>query len=283
MDIIKQIKEISQRYGIKPTKSKGQNFLINPEIIKTIVTAANLKPTDAVLEVGPGLGILTEELVKNSDQVISVELDEKLLDFLKVKFVGAKNLDLRQGDILKFSLNNFFSRPYKVVANIPYNITSILIKKFLTDINRPISLTLLIQKEVAQRICAKPGQMSLLSLSVQLYGQPKIIQIVGKNNFWPKPEVDSAIIQIENIKNQIEIDNFLAEISENNYWQLARIGFSAKRKQLQHNLAAGFKISQEKAKLWLTQAGFDSKIRAQNLSVDDWLALAKAGKNYFKP
>lgn len=282
MNIIEQIKKISQTYDIKPSRSKGQNFLVNPEIIDTIVSAAGIENDDTILEVGPGLGILTEGLIKKAKRIVAVELDEKIFDFLKAKFAGEKKLELARGDILKSFAGDLVSGPYKVVANIPYNITSILIKKFLTEKDKPSSMVLLVQKEVAQRICAQPGQMSLLAISVKLYGQPKIIDYVSKDNFWPKPEVDSAIIKIEAIKTNKEIIDFLAEISENNYWRLVKVGFSSKRKQLQHNLSAGLKITQDEAKNWLSGAGFDPKIRAQNLSVDDWLVLAKNGKKYFK-
>jgi len=183
MNIIEQIRKISQTYDIKPAKSKGQNFLINPEVIKKIVAGAEVNLQDTILEVGPGLGILTEELVKKAGKIISVELDEKLLAFLRVKFVGVSNLELLKSDILKVPDQQLPKTEYKVVANIPYNITSILIKKFLTSTRKPSAMTLLIQKEVAQRICAKPGQMSLLAVSVQLYGQPQIIDYVTKENF----------------------------------------------------------------------------------------------------
>ncbi|OGY50538.1 MAG: hypothetical protein A3J65_00310 [Candidatus Buchananbacteria bacterium RIFCSPHIGHO2_02_FULL_45_11b] len=167
------------------------------------------------------------------------------------------------------------AKSYKIVANLPYNITSHFLKKFLTGPNKPEDMTLLLQKEVAQRICAKPGEMSRLSVSVQLYGRPRIIDYADKNNFWPKPAVDSAVLKISEIKSQAEVDNYLAGINEKNFWRIVKIGFSAKRKQLGNNLAAGLKIPASEVKKSLNQANFDEKIRAQNLSVSDWLALAK--------
>ena len=136
-------------------------------------------------------------------------------------------------------------------------------------------MTLLLQKEVARRICAKPGQMSLLSVSVQLYGRPKIIDLVGKINFWPQPEVDSAILKISDIKDQKAVDKYLGGISEKKFWQLVRIGYSARRKQLHNNLASGLGLPSQEVKKILNQANFDSQARAQALSVEDWLKLAK--------
>lgn len=273
--ILSQIKLICRHYDIYPARQKGQNFLINPEVIKKIVATANLSLDDIVLEVGPGLGILTEELVKRAGRVISVELDKKLFNFLKAKFSGVKNLELINDDILKAQGSELRAQSYKIVANLPYNITSHFLKKFLTAEFRPKEMTILVQKEVAQRICARAGKMSLLSVSVQLYGQPKIIEIVSKENFYPRPEVDSAILKISAIKNQSEVDKYLEGVKEKFFWQMVRIGFSAKRKQLQNNLAAGLKISPKDLKKILKKANFDSKIRAQNLSVENWVILAK--------
>ena len=273
---INQVKQICRAYNINPSRQKGQNFLINPEIIEKIIQAADLKKSDTVLEVGPGLGILTEELVKRVKKVISVELDKKLFDFLKVKFAGVSNLELINADILRSPVTGHRLPVYKIVSNLPYNITSHFLRKFLTAKNRPAGMTLLIQKEVAQRICAPVGQMSLLALSVQFYGQPKIIDFVKRDNFWPTPEVDSAILTISKIKNQQAVDNYLAGVNEEFFWRVIKISFSAKRKQIHNNLAAGLHLPDEEIKKMLKKANFDPKIRAQNLSLADWLALVKS-------
>ncbi len=277
MDLTNQTKQICRAYNINPSRQKGQNFLINPEIIEKIIKAADLKESDTVLEVGPGLGILTEGLVKKVKRVISIELDKKLFNFLQVKFAGSKNLELINGDILKLPPILYPLPPtvYKIVANLPYNITSHFLKKFLTIENRPTEMTFLVQKEVAQRICASAGQMSLLALSVQFYGQPKIIDLVKRDNFWPVPEVDSAILTITKIKNQLEVDNYLAGINEKVFWRIIRVSFAAKRKQLHNNLAVGLNLPDGEIKKMLKKANFDPKIRAQNLSLADWLQLAK--------
>jgi len=276
-NILKQVKLITKTYDILPSRSKGQNFLVDREVLSEIVEAAQLKQSDTVLEVGPGLGILTEELIRQAGKVVSVELDKKLYNFLQTKFSGVKNLKLINEDILKFNPQNFklSDLNYKIVANIPYNITSHFLKKFLTAETKPSDMTLLIQKEVAQRVCAQPGQMSLLSISVQLYSQPKIMEFVSKKSFWPSPEVDSAVLKLSSIKSSDEVDNFLQGISEKSFWQLVKIGFSAKRKQLQNNLSAGLKIPSAEVKKILKQANFNPQVRAQNLSLTDWIKLAK--------
>jgi len=276
--IIKQVKQICQAYDIVPSRSKGQNFLISQKVLEQIAAAADLSADSEVLEVGPGLGILTELLVKKARRVISVELDKKLFVFLQSKFSEVKNLELINYDILEFQAKSYKLKAlgYKVVANLPYNITSNFLKKFLTSEIRPKEMALLVQKEVAQRICAKPGQMSLLAVSIQLYGQPKIISVVDKNNFWPSPEVNSAVIKIEKIKSNKEVVDYLKGITEQFFWQVVKIGFSAKRKQLQNNLAAGLKISHDQAKKVLKKANFDPQIRAQSLSITDWVTLAKS-------
>lgn len=276
-NLLKQVKLICQTYDIKPIRHKGQNFLIDADALEDIVSSANLDKQDTVLEVGPGLGILTEQLVKKSKKVVSVELDKKLFNFLKLKFRGMKNLELVNEDILKFNPTNYSLQTthYKLVANLPYNITSHFLKKFLTVAVKPTDMTLLVQKEVAQRICAPAGQMSLLSVSVQFYSQPKIVQIVSAQSFWPAPEVDSAILKLSSIKDQQAVDNFLGNVLEDKFWQIVRIGFSAKRKQLQNNLAVGLKIPGPEIKKILKKADLEPKIRAQNLSVADWLKLVK--------
>lgn len=275
--ILDQVIAITKANNISPNKDKGQNFLINAEVIDVITKSADLKKTDKVLEIGPGLGILTESLVKRAGHVVSVELDSKLYEFLTTNFKTAKNLELVSQDILKFNPidHGLIDNQYKVVANLPYNITSVFLKKFFTQ-HRPAAMTLLLQKEVAQRICATVGQMSILSISVQLYGWPKIIDVVKADNFWPKPKVDSAIVKIENIKSQDQVDKFLNGLPEKEFWRIVKIGFSSRRKQLHNNLSSGLKISSEDAKKMLNKAKLDPAIRAQNLSIANWLNLAKS-------
>ena len=279
---INQIKTLCRLYGIDPARNKGQNFLINKDIIDKIITAAEIDQSDTVLEVGPGLGILTEALVKKAGRVVSVELDQKLFWFLQEKFRRQKNLALINQDILKFRPENFGLTNYQVVANLPYNITSIFLKKFLTAAVKPKAMILMLQKEVAQRICARPGRMSLLAVSVQLYAQPIIFFEVNRENFWPRPAVDSAVIRIGRIKTQKEAAGWLGAVKEEEFWRLVRIGFAAKRKQLQNNLAAGLKVPSLVARGWLILAHLAPTVRAQELSLVDWLRLAKISKIHSK-
>ena len=166
------------------------------------------------------------------------------------------------------------------MANIPYNITSKFLRKFLSQDHKPFEMVLLVQKEVANRVCAPTGKMSLLSVSVQLYGQPEIIEVVDKKNFWPEPEVDSAILKISDIKNTKEITEWLVDITEKQFWQVVKIGFSARRKKLSNNLSAGLRISAPEVKNTFEKIGLDHQIRAQNLEINDWVKLAKTLKIY---
>jgi 16S rRNA (adenine1518-N6/adenine1519-N6)-dimethyltransferase len=286
---ISEIKKLCSDYGIKPSKGKGQNFLIDGHVLRQIIDAADLSPQDFALEVGPGFGILTEQLVKNCHKVLCVELDKSLVFFLKKKFSaaggkGLGNLEILEADILKIKNQEIADRlgsaNYKIVANIPYAITKPIIQKFLTYAPKPTEITVLIQKEVAEKIVAKPGEMSILAISVQYYGEPKIVNFVSKQSFFPVPKVDSAILKI--IVNK---DTFPAEFSqiltkkeqenfvEKKFWQLVKIGFSSPRKQLQNNLANGLKIDNSEVKNRLKKAGLKELCRAQDLSLADWARL----------
>ena len=209
-------------------------------------------------------------------RVVSVELDRKLFALLQAKFVAAANLELVNADILRCSLGDLaHGVDYKIIANIPYNITSRFIKNLLTAAAKPSIAVLLVQKEVAQRVCAKPGDLSLLGLSSQLYSRPEIIATVGRDQFWPAPAVDSAILVLRDIKPAAAVGDELKPLSEKQFWQVARIGFSARRKKLTNNLAAGLKITSQAAQMTLVEAGLAPNIRAQDLSVSDWQQLAK--------
>jgi len=246
--------------GIKPKKSLGQNFLIDENIVKKIVRTAGVDKNDIVLEIGPGTGILTRELAKKAKKVITIEKDEGLAALLKEE--GMKNVEIVTGDALKCFPE--MKKEYKVVANIPYYLTSFLIRKFLEMENKPREIVLLIQKEVAQRICARPKGMNLLAVAVNYYAKPEVAAFVSKNCFWPKPKVDSAIIRITPIKRK-RSDLFFA---------LVRTGFSHPRKQLANNLSVGLNIKKERIEDALEKNGLNSKARAQELSVDDWIKLS---------
>jgi 16S rRNA (adenine1518-N6/adenine1519-N6)-dimethyltransferase len=281
---INEIKQLCNDFGIKPTKGKGQNFLIDENVLGQIVKAADLSPKDCVLEVGPGFGVLTEQLVKNSQKVLAVELDKSLVFFLKKKFRTEKNLEILEADILRVKNEDLAKRlgseNYKLVANIPYAITKPIIQKFLTFSPKPSEITVLIQKEVAEKIVARPGEMSILAISVQYYGQPEIVNLVSKDSFYPVPKVDSAILKIKVYKNtipaefsQILSNKDLENFQEKKFWQLLKIGFSSPRKQLQNNLSNGLKIDNLDVKNRLAKAGQKELCRAQDLSLGDWAKL----------
>ncbi len=268
-NLLPKTREICQIFDIKPSRSKGQNFLINEKIYDDIIESADLKKEDVVLEIGPGLGFLTAKLAKKVKKVIAVELDDKLFQVLQtgIESQGVDNVEVINQDILRFNLEKFKGINYKVVANLPYNITSIFLRQILSSPYKPELMVLMLQKEVAERIIARPPKMSLLAVSVQFYAQPKIIRKVVAENFWPQPEVDSAIIKIDINKEKSLINN------EKLFFQMLKIGFSSKRKMLKNNLAAGLKIEQKIVENILLKIGFSPKIRAEGLSVSDWQKL----------
>lgn len=275
MDLLNKTKEICESYGIYPSRSKGQNFLISSMAYDRIVEAAELTKDDTVLEVGPGLGFLTSRLAKNANRVLAVEMDDKLAAYLRNALIASdiKNVEVINEDVLKLNLNDakykIPSAKYKIVANLPYNITSFFLRTIFSSWPRPSEMVLLLQKEVVERICAKPGDMSLLALSIQFYAEPQKLFDVPRKDFWPSPQVDSAVIKIKT-KGQ---DNFNGSGLEKRFFQLAKIGFSAKRKMLKNNLAGGLKIGAAEAEKYLAAIGLDAKARAEDLAVDDWIRL----------
>jgi len=261
-----EIKAICQQYGLTPSKSKGQNFLIDENIVAKIVDSANLDKKETVLEVGPGLGVLTAKLAQTAGRVVAVELDKKAIDYLQVAFLGVKNLEIVQNDILKLNLASLDLKngDFKIVANLPYNITSYFLRLFLENsLIKPKEMILMVQKEVAERLTAQPGEMSVLSLVAQFFSQPEILFLVSKNSFWPVPAVDSAVIRLK-------IKEKLPNLDKKKLIQVIKFGFAARRKQLHNNLSAGLKISNDQAKDILRALGFDEKIRAQDLALADW-------------
>lgn len=258
-------------------KSLGQNFLSNPKILEKIAAAAELTKKDIVLEIGPGTGNLTKILAERASRVIAVEKDSRLIPLLKSDFSGFDNVEIIEGDVLELDMTKMpfviqkASLSYKIVGNIPYYITSHLLRTIFESANwrlaRPKLIVLTIQKEVAQRIVAKPPKMSILAVSAQFYADAKIIDYVSKGSFRPSPKVDSAIISLKpkNLKSKPE------EIT--NLFQIVRLGFSSKRKKLVSNLAGKFdKRLLEKI---FIEIGLGPNIRAEELSVEIWLKLAK--------
>ena len=253
----------------KPKKSLGQNFLKSEKIAEEIVSAGEVGSDDIVLEVGPGKGILTEKLLEKAKKVIAVEKDEQLAEFLKDKFKNNPKLEIIRGDILKFSpmsRRDLDIGRYKIIANIPYYITSRFLRTFLESDCQPSLMVLMVQKEVAERIVAKGklarrrGGESLLSISVKTYGRPEIIRKVPAGYFSPAPKVDSAVIKISGISK-----NFFQDIGEKKFFETVKKGFSQKRKMLINNLKA--------QKDDFTACNIDEKARAENLSLEQWKCL----------
>ena len=267
-----QIREIMARHGAKPSKFLGQNFLIDTRVLEKIIVAAKLEKTDTVLEVGPGIGVLTRALAKNVGKVVAIEKDRALLPILHETTKEFNNIETIHGDILKLDPMPYTLDPYKVVANIPYYITSPLIRKFLEAPQPPSEMVLMIQKEVAQRICAKPPEMSLLAVSVQFYADTKIISQVSKNCFWPAPNVDSAIIKIIP-RNDAEIYAEPRRKNADEFFKVVRAGFSHPRKQLINNFCTALSMPRKEAEKWLAESNIQSNQRAETLSVQDWVGL----------
>lgn len=274
-----QIKDICERYQLTPNHSLGQHFLLDQTVVDEAVAASQMDFEESVLEIGPGIGVLTEVLLENAKRLVAVERDKKLVGFLKAKFLPNSRLELIEDDILAIRPEKIFSEPYRIVANIPYNITSPILEKFLTAVHKPKSLTLLVQREVAERICAKPGEMSVLSVSVQLYGQARIIRRVGREAFWPSPKVDSALLHID-VDSKSDLSNKMAGLSDKEFWRCVKIGFSSRRKQLHNTLSAGLRLPAEQTVALLKELGFAVTVRAQELSIEQWVALAKKVKSY---
>src|SRR3989344_3280061 len=250
-------------------KSLGQNFLKGEFALRKIIEAGEIKKHDVILEVGPGKGVLTGKLLEKSNSVIAVEKDRELFEFLQSKFekeIKTNTLILVCEDILEFNSNAYGlkSSAYKIIANIPYNITGAILKKFLTVKNQPEAMVLLVQHEVAQRILARDGKESILSISVKAYGEPKMIAKVDKRYFSPAPKVNSAIIAIKNISRRVFEEN---KIDEERFWEIVKKGFAHKRKKLSGNLK-GFCGE-------TSLAPFADK-RAEDLTLSDWIRLASS-------
>lgn len=266
---VKTIKELLLKHNAKPLKQLGQNFLTRQLVLDKIVSAAELKKSDTILEVGPGIGTLTQELAKAAKMVIAVEKDRKMAEILEETLKDYKNIEIIEGDALKINPKRYAldSESYKLMANLPYYITSPVIRKFLEAESQPALIVLMVQKEVAQRICSKPPHMSLLAISVQFYAEAKIVSYVSKNCFWPVPKVDSAIIKIVPQKNN-------RNLSSDDFFRVAKAGFSHPRKQLANNLSQSLKINKKQINEWLLKNNINPAQRAETLSISQWVNLA---------
>jgi len=262
---------VLKRFHIRADKSLGQNFLQDTSALEKIGLAAEIHEDDCVLEIGPGLGSLTRYLAVSAKEVIAIELDPDMLPPLQAVLKPYQNVRVVHGDILKTSISEIINKPdYLVVANIPYYITSAVIRHLLESETKPRRVVLTIQKEVAERICAKAGDLSLLALSVQVYGKPSIAAIIPAASFHPAPKVDSAILRIE-IYNEPLIPIDLLKT----FFNLIKAGFGQKRKTLRNSLSSGLHIKTTEAEALLTSAEIDFMRRAETLSIDEWKKLCE--------
>lgn len=260
-----------RKYGLHPSKGLGQNYLHDRAALQEIVASARLTPSDAVLEIGPGLGSLTRYLALNARTVTAVELDKQLLPALGEVLAPFPNVRLIQGDILALSPAELMEHaPYLVVANIPYYITSAVIRHLLGSEPRPRRVVLTVQREVGERICALPGDLSLLALSVQVFGRPEITAHIPAEAFFPAPKVGSAVVRLE-----IFPQPLIPEPRLERFFQLAKAGFSQKRKTLRNALSGGLRIPAAQAAAMLHAAGIDPQRRAETLNLEEWGKLTE--------
>jgi len=283
----KAIKALLNRYLVYPSKGLGQNFLIDKSVLKKIIKAAELTKKDVILEIGPGIGNLTRELAHKAKRIIAVEKDPKLARILKETLKEFKNIQIIQGDILKIQDTRYkIQDTYKIVANLPFYIAAPVFRKFLESCKvQPCTMTLMVQKEVAQRICASPAKvfakqkfrramppkMNLLAVSVQFYAEPEIISYVSKKSFWPEPKVDSAILKITPSGKKSTIVGILPE----EFFRVVKAGFSQPRKMLINNLVKQLKMEKGKIEKILQKNSISSSQRPETLTVKDWINVTQ--------
>ncbi|HZU86622.1 MAG TPA: 16S rRNA (adenine(1518)-N(6)/adenine(1519)-N(6))-dimethyltransferase RsmA, partial [Anaerolineaceae bacterium] len=258
-------------HHLTPKKSLGQNFLLDDSTLRRIVAAAEIPPHAEVLEIGPGAGSLTRYLALAAQRVVAVELDAALIPILGEVLAGVENVSIVHGDILKQNPSDLMHQPgYWVVANIPYYITSSVIRHLLEASVRPACVVLTIQREVAERICAAPGDLSLLALSVQLYGRPRAVARIPAGAFYPPPKVDSTVLRVD-LYDEPRIPQSQIE----DFFRLAKAGFSQKRKTLRNSLSGGLGWKPDRAVALLAAAEIDPMRRAETLSIEEWARLTQ--------
>jgi 16S rRNA (adenine1518-N6/adenine1519-N6)-dimethyltransferase len=264
-------KSLLDRYGLEPKKGLGKNFRNDPNVLEKIVASAEVTPDDTVLEIGPGTGALTEALARHAKRVIAVEIDERFEPILRERLEAYSNVEIVFRDILQTDVPSLVGEgEFIVVANVPYYITSAIIRHLLDVSGRPKRLVLTMQVEVAERLVAKPNDMSLLAVSAQYYGAVKIVMHIKAGAFWPRPEVDSAVVRL---------DTYAAPAvdvpDDQTFFRVVKAGFSQKRKQLKNSLGDGLHLSAEATVSWMESAGIDPRRRAETLTLAEWGALAR--------
>jgi len=263
------VRALLRRHSIQPKKGLGQHLLVDRDALDATVAAADLTPADAVLEVGAGPGVLTVELAARARRVVAVEVDRELLPLLSETTARFPNVEILNADLLTVDPDQVFgATPYKLVANLPYYITAPTLRHFLEATRPPERMVVMTQYEVAQRMVARPGAMSLLSVSVQFYGRATLVTRVPASAFFPPPQVDSAIVRVD-----VAPEPPLTGAARDRLFALAHAGFAEKRKQLHNSLARNLHESAETISRWLAAADIEPTRRAQTLSLDDWLRL----------
>ncbi len=265
------LRRLLSKHGLEPNKSFGQNFLLSRRALRAILQAADLHPDESVLEVGAGTGLLTIELAQRARRVVAVELDRAILPLLRETTAPYPNVEILPRDVLTVQPEEVFGEtPYKVVANLPYYITSLILRHLLEAANPPRRLVVMVQREVAERMIAGPGDLSLLGLSVQFFGRPEIVAYVPPGAFYPPPKVESAVVRID-----VYPEPLLPPEERNAFFGIAHAGFAEKRKQIHNSLARNLHVSREEVAEWLAEANIDPMRRPQTLSLDEWLALTR--------
>ena len=265
------ISTILKKHNLVPDKSLGQNFLTDPAILEKITGIAGVTDKDTVLEIGAGLGHLTAQLANSAEQVVAVELDERFIPVLEENLVEYENIKIIQGDILSLKIQDLVQENnYLVVANIPYYITSRIIRNLLESELKPNRIILTIQHEVAQRVCAKTGKMSLLSLSVLMYGEPSLEMRIPAGAFFPAPKVDSAVVLLN-----LHSEPLLAGKLRVKFFKIIKAGFLHKRKTLRNSLSKGLAWAPLEVEKMLQEASIDPQRRAETLSMSEWLELTR--------
>ncbi len=265
------IQSILRRYRMRPARERGQNFLVRRELLDDTLRVAELPERATVLEIGPGLGALTGRLLDTAERVVAVELDRRLARFLQDRFRNHPKLTVVQDDIRTVYLERLGLEEgqYSLVSNLPYQITSLVLRNFLSLSPRPSRLTLVLQKEVAERLVAPVGEKSVLAISTEFYGYVELHRTIPPEAFWPRPEVSSALITIRVRKDPA------TDLDEKLFFRIVRAGFSARRKQLHNSLAGSLHISSQNIEKILEKSGISPMIRPQDLDLQDWIRLTR--------
>jgi len=275
--LLTRTRKLLRSFDLRARKRLGQHFLIDGKVLKQILSAAEISPQDVIVEVGPGLGIMTAELARRAGWVIAVELDDNLAALLKQTLASFKNVAIINEDILKIDPASLLAKPeipsakYKVVANLPYYITSPVLRHFLEASVKPERMIVMVQKEVAHQVIAKPGERSVLTIAVQFYGKPSIVSYVPARAFYPAPEVDSAILRVD-VYSQPPVP----VTDEKSFFELVRAGFAAPRKQIANSLAQGSGLPKDEVRLLLEKSSIAPQRRAETLTLEEWAKLWQA-------